>query len=420
VTAARLPQRACALALGCLVGLLFQARASAAHDHLAAVSEHLKARGASRVVEVARSFLFEGQSTSHAQQLGGGGCVAYLALGLGAVRDVDLGLYTRSGQLITQDIAIAPYAYARVCGAEGLDLYASATLYAGRGQLLLLRVEDAPRELGRLPDTLPLAVSAGGRLEELRSVGAAVDDLSPEAAIAYEERSQVVLGYAPAAPSTLLELRAGSARGQLLLRAGLCYRVALTVPLSRGVALELQGPHSERWTGRSSGDDRTAVAICPPEDGAYAVRVQARPLRGVALIRAFVHPGADPARARELGDASTLAVAEAEFVARARGLRLVPLGQAWVESGAPLSWSLPLAEPGCHSLAVVSEVGSAAVDVRLSDADGVLLAHNEGRRGVPMVFFCARGDGPVRLMMKARGQDLRVSVWLGKSAGGGE
>jgi hypothetical protein len=216
----------------------------------------------------------------------------------------------------------------------------------------------------------------------------------------------------------MLELRAGNARGQLLLRAGQCYRVGLTVPLSRGVALELQGPRGERWTARTGGDDRTAVAICPPEDAAYVVRVQARPLRGLALVRAFVHPGADPSRARELGDASTLAVAEAEFVAGARGLRLVPLGQAWVESGAPLAWSLPLAEPGCHSLAVISEVGSAAVDVRLSDPSGVLLAHNEGRRGVPMVFFCTRGGGPVRLMLKARGQDLRVSVWLGQSSGG--
>jgi hypothetical protein len=387
----------------------------ASEGNLATVRRHLQARGASDVVEVARTFLFEGQSTFHAQELSRAGCVAYLALGLGEVRDVDLGLYTRAGQLIAQDIAIAPYAYARVCGARGLDLYASATLYAGRGQLLLLRVDDAPRELGRLPEELPLAVSAGGRLEELRSVGAALDDLSPEAALAYEERSHALLGYVAAGPAIALDLRAGNARGQLLLREGHCYRVALTVPLSRGVAIEIEGPGGQRWLGRSTGDDRTAVAVCALEDGAYNARVQARPLRGLALVRAFEHPLVELARVREVGEASALAVAEAQYVADARGLTLTPLGQAWVEGGVPLSWSLPLAQSGCHALAVVSEVGAAGVDVRLTDRNGLLLAHNEGRRGVPMVFFCAQQPGPIRLMLKARGPDLRVSVWLGQS-----
>lgn len=406
--------------VGVLLGLLvaWPAPGVAAEGVNASIVQHLQARGATEVSEVARHFLFEGQSTSHAQRLREDGCVAYLALGLGAVRDVDLGLYTRAGQLIAQDVAIAPYAYARVCGAAGLDIYASATLYAGRGQLQLLRIEQAPRELGRLPDSLPLAVSAGGRLEELRSVGSAIDDLSSEGALAYEERSHAVLGYVPAGAPQVLELRAGNARGQLLLLAGRCYRVALHVPMSRGVALELEGPGGQRWTARSSGENRTSAAVCAPEDGVYAVRAQARPLRGVALLRAFEHPAADLARARQLGDASALAVAEAEYVAAARGLELAPLGHAWVEGGAPLTWSLPLSGPGCYALAVVSEVGAAAVDVRLSDEQGVLLAHNEGRRGVPMVFFCSQGSGPVRLLLKARGPDIRVSVWLGQRARG--
>jgi hypothetical protein len=405
-------------ALASLVGfvLAIPFAASARDESLAAVEQHLRARGASTIVEVARTFLFEGQSTSHAQRLEQRDCVAYLALGIGEVRDVDLGLYTRAGQLIAQDVAIAPFAYARVCGERGLELYASATLYAGRGQLLLLRIANAPRELGRLPPELPLAVSAGGRLEEVRSVGAALDDLSPEAALAYEERAHALLGYVAVGAPLALELRAGHARGQLLLRGGHCYRVALNVPLSRGVAIEVEGPSGERWIGRSGSDDRAALALCAPRDGIYATRVQARPLRGLALVRAFEHPRVDVARVRELGEASTLAVAEAEYVAAGRGLSLSAIGQAWVESGAPLTWSLPPLPPGCYALAVVSEVGAAAVDLRLADENGLLLAHNEGRRGVPMVFFCARREGTLRLMLKARGPDLRVSVWLGQRA----
>jgi hypothetical protein len=381
------------------------------------VAQHLRARGAKDVLEVARSFLVEGQSTAHAERLAEDGCVAYLALGTGDVRDVDLALYTHAGQLVAEDNAIAPYAYARVCGAAGLDLYASATLYAGRGQLSLLRILRAPRELGRLPSSVALAVSAGGRLEELRAVGSALDELSAESTLLQEERAQLALGYTTAGPAQAIELRAGLARGGLPLRAGHCYRLTAVVPMSRGVALEIDGPASTRWSVRSTGDDRASLALCPPADAVYGVRVQARPMRGMALLRAFEHREVDTARAREQGEASALAIAEAQHVARARGLELAQLGSAWVESSTPLVWPLSLEHDGCYALAVVSEVGSAAVDVRLTDAEGVLIAHNEGRRGVPMVFACARAAGPVRLLLKARGPDLRVSVWLGQSSG---
>jgi hypothetical protein len=187
--------------------------------------------------------------------------------------------------------------------------------------------------------------------------------------------------------------------------------------MSRGVGLEIEGPESSHWSTRSNGEDRTSLALCPRSDAAYEVRVQARPMRGMALLRAFEHREVEPAQAREQGEASVLAVAEAQHVARARGLALVQLGSAWVESSAPLVWPLAVERPGCYAVAVVSEVGSAAVDVRLTDADGVLIAHNEGRRGVPMVFACAREAGPVRLLLKARGPDLRVSVWLGQNSG---
>ncbi len=412
-----------ALTLTCLVALFvgLAPRSSArASDDLSAVVQHLRARGASEVVEVNRGFLFEGQSTAHEQKLSHAGCVAYLALGLGEVRDVDLGLYTRAGQLIAEDVAIAPYAYARVCGAAGLQLYATATLYAGRGQLVLLRIEHAPRELGRLPENLPLAVSPGGRLEELRSVGAAADEASAEAALLQEERSHLALGYTVVGPPSAFELRAGSARGHLPLRGGACFRISVLVPLSRGVALEIEGPGEKRWSTRSAVDDRAAVALCAPGDGAYAVRIQARPLRGLAFVRAYEHRGVDPARARVLGDASALAIAEAEHVAHARGLSLTSLGDAWVEGSAPLVWPLHVENRGCYALAVVSDVGAAGVDVRLTDANGVLIAHNEGRRGVPMIFACPREAGSVRLMLKARGPDLPVSVWLGRhvEAGG--
>ena len=147
------------------------------------------------------------------------------------------------------------------------------------------------------------------------------------------------------------------------------------------------------------------------------MRVQARPFRGLALVRAFERRDVPEARVRELGDASALAVAEADAVATARGFRLAPLGSAWVEGETQIAWPVSLPAAGCYALAAVSEVGAPAVDIRLTDDAGVLLAHNEGRRGVPMVFFCAPSTGGVRLVLRARGPDLRVGIWLGRPEG---
>lgn len=411
--------RAVTFAIGMVIGLALASVArvasASASSQVALVTQHLRARGATRVDEVVRGFFFEGQARAHAQQLTDAGCVAYLALGTGEVRDVDLSLYSRAGQLIAEDTGVAPYAYARVCGARGLSLYASATLYAGRGELVLLRVEHAPRELGRLPNGIPLAVSAGGRLEDLRAVGGEGSELSPESTLLQEERAQAALGYVTAGPAYALELRAGNAHGQVSLRAGHCYRLTAVVPFSRGVAIELEGIEGARWFTRNVGEDRTSLAICAPLDGPYLVRVQARPLRGLALLRVFEHAAADAPLAREVGEATVLAIAEARHVALQRGLHLMQLGSAWIEGSAPLAWPLSIEKAGCYAFAAVSEVGSAAVDVRLTDASGKLLAHNEGRRGVPMVFACLPQPATVHLVLKARGPDLRVSVWRGQS-----
>jgi hypothetical protein len=55
------------------------------------------------------------------------------------------------------------------------------------------------------------------------------------------------------------------------------------------------------------------------------------------------------------------------------------------------------------------------VDVRLIDANGVLIARNEGRRKVPLLFTCARQDETMRLVLRSRGQDGAVSVWMAQN-----
>jgi hypothetical protein len=91
---------------------------------------------------------------------------------------------------------------------------------------------------------------------------------------------------------------------------------------------------------------------------------------------------------------------------------------------------------------VAAEGGATAVDLRLVGSDGVLLARNEGRRGVPMVFHCVEARGhareqestargparehegtardpareqPARLVLRSRGRDGTVSLWRGQA-----
>lgn len=391
-------------------------RARARHDGaLELVHQHLRERGASEVTEVLRTFLFDGETTVHEATLSRDGCVAFFALGTGEVRDVDLAIFTRSGHPLAEDVAQSPYAYARVCGARGLRLYVSATLYAGRGELVLLRVEDAPRGIDRLPEAIQVAVSAGGRAEQVRSVGSAADDLLADLKLEQVEKSLVALGYRAVGTAGMLELRAGNAEGKVYLEAGRCYRIVSHVPVSRGVALEVTTPSGRRRETRAAHDDRADVAVCTEEAGFYVLHIQARPMRGVVVTRVFEHPAVRDPTVRALGDARALAWGEADTVAAARGFRLAPLGEAYVENSVPHTWPVSLEAGHCYAFAVIAEGGASAVDIRLVSGRGTLMARNEGRRGLPLVFACASGNERARLVLRARGREGTVAVWSGKN-----
>ena len=421
--------RALASLLGCLLGGLTSAPAHAethgetrstqqsSQPLLSLVQKHLLAQGASKVSEIARDFLFEGEASVHEVRLEREECVGFLALGTGEVRDVDLAVHTRAGQPLAEDVGQQPMAYARVCGGPGLMMYVSATLYAGRGELLLLRVEDAPRGVERLPEAIRFAVSAGGRAEQTRGVGGAPDELMLDLKLDQAESEFRELGYRAQARASTLELRAGVAEGALILEGQRCYRVVAYVPVSRGVLLELHAPEpSERkWDARTAQEERAELAMCTDVGGVYPVRVQARPMRGVVIVRAFEHQSAASPAIRALGAARALTWAEADVVAKARGFTLTPLGEAWVESSVSHTWPVSLKAGICYAFAGIAEGGSQAVDVRLIDARGVLLARNEGRRNVPLLFACARKDESARLVLRARGQDGAVSMWIGKN-----
>ncbi len=377
------------------------------------IEQHLRAQGATRVSEIARAFLFEGQASVHEVRLERRECVGFLALGTGEVRDVDLAIHTRAGQPLAEDLAQQPMAYARVCGSPGLMMYVSATMYAGRGELMLFRVEHAPRGVERLPEAIQFAVSAGGRAEQTRGVGGAPDELMLDLRLEQAEGALRELGYRAYGRASALELRAGAAEGALILEAQRCYRVVAYVPVSRGVLFDVRAPSpsERRWDARTAHDERVELPLCTDVAGVYSVRVQARPMRGVVILRAFEHEAAATPVIRALGAARALTWAEANVVAQARGFELMPLGEAWAESATPHTWPVSLEAGSCYAFAAIAEGGAQAVDVRLVNADGVLVARNEGRRHVPLLFTCASRDEVAKLVLRARGRDGAVSMW---------
>jgi hypothetical protein len=412
---ARAARRAAALfacACGGALALVALARAQAS-DPLSLIREHFLARGASAVAVLGRDFVFEGQASVRTLTFEREGCLGVFAWGGTGVRDVDLGIYGASGQPLAEDRGAAPFAYARLCGRAGLQVYVSALAYAGRGELLLVRVDPAPRALGRLPFGLPLAVAAGGRAAAPRSVGGDETELAFEAPLLHEERALASAGYVALGPPTLLEVRAGMAQGTVMLRGNACFRVVAFVPGGRGLMLEVDAPLVRR-EAKSIDSDSVRVALCTVSDGAYSVVVRTRAMRSVALLRVFEQPLARLEDAARFSEERALLIAEADVSARERGLSLGHLGEVWLEGGAGVAWPVELAAGRCHMLVALPERGVEA-DVRLLDAAGVVLAHNEGRRGWPALFVCTDRAAKAKLLLRGRGSSGPVSLWVGRS-----
>ncbi len=392
--------------------------ARAASDFAPILDAFLRERGASEVAVEARAFLVEGQATSLSYVTTREGCVGFLALGTGEVRDVDLALYSASGQPIAQDVGTSPFAYARSCTAGGVRLSIALTLYKGRGELLLFRVLDAPRELGRLPDAIPFAVAAGGSLSPAQEVGTGPDTAALPELLAMEEVGFAERGYITVGAPSLLRLQAGEATALVALKGGRCYRVVARAPFARGLLLQVAGPSEALTSARAPNGDRVQASFCARADGPHGVRLQARALRGTGVVRVFEHPDAVP---EADPDAAGLALSLAELrrEAEARGLRLQRHANAWVSPELTLPLPVELRAGECYLLSALSPHAAASLDLRLVDSRGRLLAHADGRGGLPTLYHCAAASGRYEAVLRSRGGGVQVSLWLGAGAAAG-
>lgn len=394
-----------------LCALVLCAATARAATPVELVQSHFRARGGeARLLK--QDFLFEGQALVQSIVVPKAGCWAVFAWGGTGLRDVDLGIYSLAGQLLAEDRGATPYGYARLCSAQGLNAYISAQAYAGRGELTLFWVEQAPRELGRLPESLPIAVSQGGRASPPRALGGDETELAFEAPLLHDERLLATQGYSALGPANVLDVRAGLAQGTLMLRANTCFRLVAFVPSARGMMIEVEGALLKR-EGRSADAELLRLALCTTHEGPHIVRVRTRAMRSVALLRLFEHRLATTADAMTYGEERALLLGEARYAALERGLTLQHLGEAWLEGGSTLLWPVELRASECQMLIALPE-RTLETELRLLNADGVVVASNEGRRGAPSLFTCAKTSEKLRLLLRGRGAPGPVSLWFAR------
>ncbi len=373
----------------------------------------LRGRGASSVSVLGRFFLFEGQAQAMAQTTSARGCVGFVVIGTGEVRDVDVALHTVSGLPLDQDVSTASYAYVRACTDRDVPLVLSATLYAGRGELTILRVESAPRELGQLPASIPLAVMPGGRLEPAQAIGDIPEEGEVSAMLSGEEARLAERGYIAAGAPEVLDVQGGLTTTSASWLAGHCYRVVAHVPYLPGLTLEVDDGSNAPRLAREPNRDAVELAYCAQRSGAHRIRLRVRTNRGVAVLRTFEHPGAKLA-ASPAAKHPELALGAAEVAHQlvARGLISEHLGDAWVETGDPARFSAMLTAGECYAAAAVSARVS-PVDLRLVGPKGHILSRTEGRNGVALAYACATETGSYQIVLTSRGREQRVAAWLG-------
>jgi hypothetical protein len=367
------------------------------------VRAHLEGLGAAVREVPARVFLQQGEARVVAHEVDGTGCVGFVAFGAGAVRDVDLRLHTEGGLLLDEDTTSAPYGYVRGCSRARQTWFLDIRMYAGRGELVLLRVEDAPTSIDLLPFELGLAAPSGGRPEAPRAVGPGLPGRTLEQRFIAEESEWVERGYMPAGPLRQVPVASGLARAVIPLEAGLCYAIVVGGVHQGRTAVVVAGTGEERWSG-SSTTGRAVTHVCPDKTAEHNVFVKIRAGGGNVLMRSYVQPDAalweSPVTR---GDSARVIVGELHHKFAARGMKSGVVGDGWLDTVGPLLWPITLSAGHCYGMGIVPLSGSfrGSLELALEDADRRLLARDRRSEEIPVIYHCPAESGQHRALIRS-------------------
>ncbi len=389
---------------------------------VAAATQLLEAQGAHSVAPLATELLLEGESKSLVTRLDRQGCVGFLAVGHARVQDLDLTLHTASGIALARDVALEPYAYVRYCGAAGLELALTVTMFKGQGEYRLVSLEDAP---AALPD---LNQRVGGCFASSTGIRHAGADMGPEPTGAPLDRSIASattalerLGYRATTAPMRATLGPRESAPQLApLRADRCYALA---GIGSGTVLDLDlfvRDTEGRPIARDMNRDRDAIVkLCADRDGDHAIEVRMFEGQGEYALM-VLELREDAPRPDPLTGSGRIAFAETAATLRERGL--VPQEIAWglLAPGESLSMPAPVSQGECVAFAAIgsSELEEADLDLLLLDEEGALVGWNLSSSGTPMVWHCAERTAVLRLVGRVYGARGRYLAVVGRPGAG--
>jgi len=354
-------------------------------------------------------FLLEKETRVHSYTLVSDGCVGFLAIGQGMVKDLDLAIHADTGMLLAQDTAQDSHPYARYCGATGLSLHVVLQMYEGRGEVTLVTLLNAPHEMRALADVLRGCGVPAPDTKALTDVGP--EPPGPSLPDAYLAMAGVLAeqGYRPEhvlIDDTLSERRRVNREAQL--KSGVCYALALIGEasvedldlrvVSRGAQPTVLGEDSSR--------ERFAVIkVCPPDAD---VMLDIRMYRGEGRfqVHSFVsEPVEGFAAPAGVEGGTRSAFAEISHAMARRGMQSSAAHWAVVEPGSQTMLPVRLLAGRCYAIGAVvgPELDGADLDLRLVDTEGRLLAWELGSSDQPLVFHCSAVDRLVRVVGEAHG-----------------
>ncbi len=360
--------------------------------------QRASANGAGPATVLASGAGAPGDSIGGRLALAAADCAVFLARGSRSIEDLDLFVYGDDGTLLGGDETASENASAVVCPPHPERIYAFARVAAGRGVLALSAQLVAPENA----DRVARAVGAAGKLHEQALAGGwpgleeALAEHRRLLGGTWKDSRRVAVPLDPRVPT----------RTSAAVEPGECID-ALVVPSDAVAFVELTAlDDAGRIVGRAPSEERLpSLRACSSAHAELTLELRPHAGRGLAAVVLSSTSDAKPLEA--LPGTVVLDVPDDEPRAAAMLARtLTKAGYAAAASvargttgvGRRISTAVDLPD-GCSRLDVEATQPSRGVDAWLWDANGVLIAHDDG--GARATLFACGREPHARLDVEA-------------------
>lgn len=386
------------------------------------------ALGAQVIGEPRVEFLVEKDTRAHQATLPQDGCIGFLAVGHGMVKDLDLALHASTGVMLAQDAAQDAHPYVRYCGAAGLSLHLVVQMYEGRGEVTVVTLLNAPSELPALTEALQGCGMPAPDLSALTDVGP--EPPGPSLVETYELVTARLAQSGYLAHQVLVDDSLGERHHisrEAALKPGSCYALAAIGDATvEDLDLRVLSTGSEQTVlGEDTSRDRTAlIKLCAVSE---PITLDIRMYQGHGRYQVHAFVAATPRFSSlpvGVEGASRIGLTEISHSIARRGMQPVATTWALAQPGEQMRLPVPVTAGGCYAFGAIvgPELAGADLDLRVLDAEGRLLAWELGPSDQPLVFHCPTSDQVLQVIGEAHGVRAagRFLVIVAHDAGPGD